>query len=148
VRVTGPKFLLETLSAGKTYFWRVDAVRGSVVTKGAVRRFTTESRTARNEAYAWPIRMSGSVRALYPEASALGNWNYTDGIIIDAMYQLASRTGREDDFRYVRQYLDHFVSPDGKLDPKAYPFTLFSLDRIRPASTLLWMHERTGKKDT
>ena len=55
-------------------------------------------------------------------------------MIADAMFRIAERTGRDDDFTYVREYLDRFVSPDGSIDPKAYPFELYSLDRIRPAS--------------
>jgi unsaturated rhamnogalacturonyl hydrolase len=142
-RVTRPNFLLETLGAGKAYYWRVDTITDSGTKNGIVRRFTTAGKPGRDAVYAWPIRISDSVRSLYPKAPDLGNWNYTDGIIIDAMYQIASRTGREDDFNYIREYLDHFVSPDGKMDPEAYPFELFSLDRIRPASSLLWMYERT-----
>ncbi len=145
-RVTRTSFLLETLSAGKTYYWRVDPVTDAGVKHGTVRSFTTARRPGRDAVYAWPIRIAGSVRALYPNATELGNWNYTDGIIIDALFGIASRTGRDDDFNYIRQYLDHFVSPDGKLDPEAYPFKLFSLDRIRPASSLLWMYGRTKEE--
>jgi unsaturated rhamnogalacturonyl hydrolase len=144
-RVAGPSFVLETLSAGRTYYWRVNPITDNRIKAGAVRRFTTARKTNRDAVYAWPIRIANSVRLLYPKAPELGNWNYTDGIIVDALYEIASQTGREDDFNYIRQYLDHFVSPEGKLDPEAYPFELFSLDRIRPASTLLWMYERTGE---
>jgi unsaturated rhamnogalacturonyl hydrolase len=55
-------------------------------------------------------------------------------------------TGRDADITYVRDYLDTFVSPDGSLDPKAYPFELYSLDRIRPAASLLWMYNRTREE--
>jgi unsaturated rhamnogalacturonyl hydrolase len=145
-RVTRPNFVLETLGAGKTYHWRIDAAADSGMKSGVAHSFTTSRKTDRNAVYAWPVRMADSVRALYPKAPDLGNWNYTDGIIIDALYQIASRTGREDDFNYIRQYLDHFVSSDGKMDPEAYPFALFSLDRIRPAAALLRMYERTKEE--
>ncbi len=145
-RVTRPTFVLDTLSAGRRYYWRVDAVTEKGAQPGQVRSFTTEKSPGRDATNAWPIRIAESVRSLYPKAPDLGNWNYTDGIIVDALYQIASRTGREDDFNYIRQYLDHFVSADGKLDPKAYPFELFSLDRIRPASALLRMYERTKEE--
>jgi len=145
-RVAGPSFVLETLTAGKSYFWRVDAVTEAGVQTGQEHRFKTASKADRDALYAWPIRIAHSVRSLYPDVTRLGNWNYTDGMIIDALYSIASRTGREDDFHYIRQYLDRFVTVEGSLDPKAYPFTLYSLDRIRPAPTLLWMYERTGDK--
>ncbi len=144
VRVHRSSFVLETLSAATTYYWRIDPIAGDRVSRGAVRRFST-ARTPpdRDAVYAWPIRVATSVRALYPKAGELGNWNYTDGIIADALYRIAERTGRDDDIVYVRQYLDTFVSPDGSLDSKAYPLELYSLDRIRPASALLWMYDRT-----
>jgi len=145
-RVAGTTFILETLSAGKAYSWRVDAVTGAGVRTGEERRFKTVTQADRDALYAWSIRIARSIRSLWPDATRLGNWNYTEGMIIDALYSIATRTGREDDFTYIRRYLDRFVTADGGLDPKAYPFTLFSLDRIRPAPTLLWMYERTGEK--
>jgi unsaturated rhamnogalacturonyl hydrolase len=145
-RVTAPRFVLETLSAAKTYYWRVDSITDSGVKTGEVLRFKTADKADRDSMYAWSIRSADTVRALYPQAAQLGLWNYTDGIIIDALYSIASRTGREDDFNYIRQYLDRFVSSDGRMDPQAYPLELYSLDRIRPASTLLWMYDRTGEE--
>lgn len=143
VRVQRPSFVLETLSAKTTYYWRVDAVTSSGVTKGAVRQFTTAGRADRDAAYAWPIRIATSVRALYPKATDLGAWNYTEGMVADALFRIATKTGRDTDITYVREYLDRFVLADGSLDGRAYPFELFSLDRIRPASSLLWMYEHT-----
>jgi unsaturated rhamnogalacturonyl hydrolase len=145
-RVERPSFLLETLPAGMTYYWRADEVTAGGVTRGVVRRFTTAGRADRDAVYAWPIRIATSVRALFPTAADLGNWNYTEGMVADALYRIAGRTGRDEDITYVREYLDRFVSPDGSLDPKAYPFELYSLDRIRPAVGLLWMYERTREE--
>jgi unsaturated rhamnogalacturonyl hydrolase len=145
-RVDRPSFVLETLRASTTYYWRVDAVTVDGVRQGAVRRFTTARNAPREAIYAWPIRIATSMRSLYPKAAGLGNWNYTDGIIADALYRIAERTGRDDDITYVREYLDTFVSADGSLDPKAYPFELYSLDRIRPAASLLWMYDRTKEE--
>jgi unsaturated rhamnogalacturonyl hydrolase len=145
-RVDRPSFVLETLGAGTTYYWRVDAVAPGGVTTGTVRTFTTTPRIDRDAAYAWPIRIATSVRALFPKAADLGAWNYTEGMIADALYRIAERTGRDGDFTYVREYLDRFVMSDGSIDSAAYPFELYSLDRIRPATGLLWMHERTKEE--
>jgi unsaturated rhamnogalacturonyl hydrolase len=142
-RVDRPTFVLETLGAGATYYWRVDAVTNGGVATGRLRRFTTTAAIDRDAVYAWPIRASTSVRALFPKAADLGTWNYTEGMIADALFRIAERTARDDDIAYVREYLDRFVSPDGAIDPTAYPFELYSLDRVRPAASLLRMHERT-----
>jgi unsaturated rhamnogalacturonyl hydrolase len=145
-RVGRPSFLLETLSAKTTYYWRVDTVSPAGVATGEVHRFTTGAAGGRDDVYAWPIRVATSVRALYPTPVALGNWNYTEGMIADALVRIADRTGRDDDVTYVRGYLDRFVAADGSIDAKAYPFELYSLDRIRPGSSLLWIYERTKEE--
>ncbi len=142
-RVVRPAFVLETLSAGTTYYWRVDTVKGDGVTPGRVLRFTTEKAPDRDAREAWPIRIATSVRGLYPAPEQLGGWNYTEGMIADALYRIAVRTGRTDDITYVRGYLDRFVAADGSIDAKAYPFELYSLDRIRPAPALLWIYDHT-----
>jgi unsaturated rhamnogalacturonyl hydrolase len=64
-------------------------------------------------------------------------------MIADALCRIAARTGRDDDYTYVQQYLDRFVAADGTMDAKEYPFELYSLDRIRPATALLWIYDRT-----
>jgi len=145
-RVERPSFVLETLHAKTTYHWRVDTVTAGGVRPGQARRFTTAAATGVDAVYAWPIRISTSVRARYPNGGDLGNWNYTEGMIADAMYRIAAKTRRDDDFTFVQQYLDRYVAADGSIDPKAYPLELYSLDRIRPASALLWMHERTRQE--
>lgn len=145
-RVAKPQFVLETLSAHTTYFWRVDRVLAGSATRGAVRRFTTEKTPDLGAREAWPIRIATSVRALYPTPANLGGWNYTEGMIADALYRIALRTGRTDDIAYVRGYLDRFVAADGAIDAKAYPFELYSLDRIRPAPALLWIYDHTKEE--
>lgn len=142
-RVSRPAFVLETLGAGATYHWRVDTIVAGAVKPGPARLFTTTRTPTRDDVYAWPIRISTSVRAKYATGADLGNWNYTEGMIADAMFRIATETGREDDFTFVRQYLDRYVAADGSIDAKAYPLDLYSLDRIRPATALLWMYGRT-----
>ncbi len=142
-RVDKPSFVLETLAAGTTYYWRVDAVTGEGVKAGTVQRFTTVKAADRDTVNAWPIRIATSVRALFPTPKDLGNWNYTEGMIADALCRIAARTGRDDDYTYVQQYLDRFVAADGSMDPTEYPFELYSLDRIRPAAALLAIYDRT-----
>ena len=101
-RIDRPSFVLETLCANTTYYWRVDAVGASGISAGVVRRFTTAAGADRAAIYAWPIRIATSVRALHPSAIDLGNWNYTEGMIADALFMIATKTGRDDDITYVR----------------------------------------------
>ncbi|HTZ21744.1 MAG TPA: glycoside hydrolase family 88 protein [Opitutaceae bacterium] len=145
-RVATPTFLLETLTTGTTYRWRVAAIMDGGATSGALRSFTTAAHAGREAMFAWPIRIANSVRTQYPEPASLRNWNYTEGMIIDALYAIAVRTGRTGDFDFIRAWLDRFVAADGTIDREAYPFELFSLDRVRPGSALLWMYDRTREE--
>ena len=145
-RVEKPTFLLETLSVGTTYRWRVDPVSESAAKPGPVLTFTTTPKADRDAMFAWPIRIADSVRALYPEPVNLRNWNYTEGMVMDALYSIAARTGRDGDFDFIRAWLDRFVAADGTIDREAYPLELFSLDRVRPGPVLLWMYDRTKEE--
>ena len=142
-RVERPTFVLETLRAGTTYYWRVDPVVGGRPSAGPIRSFATAKTADRDAVYAWPIRIATSVRGLYPTAKDLGNWNYPAGMIADALCRIAARTGRDDDYAFVQQYLDRIVAPDGSMDAKEFPVELYSLDKIRPAPSLFWIYDRT-----
>ena len=142
-RVAKPAFLLETLTAGKTYRWRADAVLATGVKPGATTSFTTAAKPDRDAMWAWSIRIANSVRGQYPDASRLGGWNYTQGMVADALFAIASRTGRTDDFDYVQKWLDRFITPEGTINAQAIPAKLYSLDRIRPGPALLWTYQHT-----
>jgi unsaturated rhamnogalacturonyl hydrolase len=142
-RVTKPTFILETLTAGNTYRWRVDPVIDNKAKPGEVRSFTTTARADRDAVYAWSIRIANSVRAQYPQPTNLRDWNYTQGMICDALYQIAIRTGRDADIEYVKGWIDRYVNAEGVIDPTAYDFKLYSLDRVRPGPALLWMYQHT-----
>lgn len=145
-RVTEPRFVLETLAPGRTYEWFVEPVSSEAGTRSAVHRFTTTTEVSQNEAFAWPIRIANSVRALYPTPANLRQWNYTEGMVMDGLWTIAERTNRSGDFAFVQAWLDRFVHADGGIDPEAYPFRLFSLDRVRPGPVLLWVHRRTSEE--
>ncbi len=142
-RVTNPTFILETLTVGKTYHWHADAITDAGTKAGDAMSFTTTAKADRDAMYAWSIRMADTIRGLYPDPARLGEWNYTQGMVADALYAIALRTGRTADIDYVQKWLDRFVADDGTIDPKAYDFKLHSLDRIRPGPALLWMYDHT-----
>ena len=142
-RVTQPSFLLETLGAGKTYRWRVDALTEGGTKPGSVSRFTTAAQPDRDAMFAWSIRIANSIHALFPDPAKLSGFNYTQGMVADALVAIANRTGRTAEYAYTQQWLDNFVRSDGTIDPQAYPPKLYSLDRVRPGPALLWTYERT-----
>lgn len=142
-RVTQPRFLLEPLRPSTSYHWRVDVVTASGAKPGATLTFTTTANPSRDSVYAWSIRIAQSARTLWPTPNDLGGFNYTQGMVAEGLCAIAARTGRIADAEYAKAWLDRFVRPDGTIDPKDYPPTLFSLDRVRPGPALLLTYERT-----
>ncbi len=140
-RVSAPTFLLETLSAGKSYHWRVDPVMADGTRRGEILDFTTTAKADRDAMFDWSIRIANTVRALYPNGP--GGWNYTQGMVLDALYAIAARTDRASDFPYIQQWLDRYITPEGTLNANAIPPDLHSLDRFRPGPALLWTYQRT-----
>jgi unsaturated rhamnogalacturonyl hydrolase len=136
-----PTFMLETLTAGKEYRWRVDALVDGKAVPGAVQKFTTVAKADRDAMYDWSIRMAKSVRILYPQPQNLGEWNYTQGMVADALVSIAARTGRDADVDFVKGWLDRYVGADGKI--AGFDSALHSLDRLRPGPALLWVYEKT-----
>jgi hypothetical protein len=116
LRVTRPEFRLETLTAGKEYQWRVaPVVDGKAADAGPVQHFKTRQEASNDENYAWSIKVADTVRGLYPTPEKLGGWNYTEGMTCDALYAIATRTGRDKDVEFVKAWLDRFIKPDGTL---------------------------------
>jgi unsaturated rhamnogalacturonyl hydrolase len=142
-RVSATTFLLETLSAGHSYRWRVDPVMTDGAQRGEILNFMTTAKADRDAMFAWPIRIADSVRARFPDSARLGGWNYTQGMVLDALYGIAARTGRAADFAYVQQWLDRYITPAGIINAQAIPPELHSLDRFRPGPALLWTYQRT-----
>ncbi len=142
-RVTKPTFVLDTLSAATTYHWRADAVTDASPVAGTLQSFTTDAKVDRDAQYFWSIKMANTIRGLYPTPVRLGEWNYTQGMVADALYAIATRTGRDADIDFAKGWADRFVTAEGSIDDKAYDFKLYSLDRVRPGPLLLWLYDHT-----
>jgi unsaturated rhamnogalacturonyl hydrolase len=137
-------FLLETLSANKTYHWfALPVYKDKRVRRSPpeVLSFTTEAKPAKDALFAWPITMANTIRGLYPQPANLGEWNYTQGMIADALVSIALRTGRDADIDYTKAWLDRFVNADGTI--RTWDAPLHSLDRFRPGPALLQIYDRT-----
>lgn len=142
-RVSKTSFLLETLSAHTTYYWRVSP-NNVDIKAGPPNSFTTEDKPSKDALWAWPIRMAETIRGLYPQPANLGEWNYTQGMIADALVSIAVRTGRDADIDYTKGWLDRFVNDDGTI--RTWDSPLHSLDRFRPGPSLLWIYDRTKEE--
>jgi rhamnogalacturonyl hydrolase YesR/beta-xylosidase/lysophospholipase L1-like esterase len=95
----------------------------------------------------WSVRMADSVMKRTPNPLLLDvpgvtpKWDYTQGLVLLAIQQLAQKTGDERYAAYVRAYYDHMIDGSGAI--KAYTLEEYSLDRINAGKELFALYEKT-----
>ena len=113
------------------------------------RRFVPHIRAAELPAITipWSVRMADAVMKRNPDPLLLDvtndtpKWDYTQGLVLYAMQQLAQRTGDERYDHYVRAYYDNMIDANGVI--RAYKLDELSLDRINPGKPLFALYEKT-----
>lgn len=70
------------------------------------------------------------------------SWNYIDGCMISALYQLYVTTGQRKYFDFVKSYIDYYVDDDGNI--KTYDMQKFNLDDINEGRVLFDLYGATG----
>ena len=88
----------------------------------------------------WSVRMAESVLRRHPQVHE--EWDYTAGLVLLAIDEVARRTGDEGFAEYVRGNMDAFVRPDGSL--ATYALEEFNLDQVNQGKVLFRLLERTG----
>ncbi|RPI70613.1 MAG: glycosyl hydrolase family 88 [Ignavibacteriales bacterium] len=68
-------------------------------------------------------------------------WNYEQGLMLDAFYQLYKLTGDEKYFNYLKKNIDYYVEEDGSI--KTYKMKDFNIDNISPGRVLLHLYAET-----
>jgi rhamnogalacturonyl hydrolase YesR/beta-xylosidase/lysophospholipase L1-like esterase len=95
---------------------------------------------------AWSARMAESVMKRTPDPLLLDvvekpKWDYTQGLVLLAIQQLANRTGDERYAQYVKAYYDRMIDPDGTIH--AYKLDEYSLDRVNAGKELFQLYAKT-----
>ncbi|HYU26962.1 MAG TPA: glycoside hydrolase family 88 protein, partial [Thermoanaerobaculia bacterium] len=70
-------------------------------------------------------------------------WDYTQGLVLYAIQQLAQRTGDERYAKYVKAYYDRMIDADGRI--RGYKPDELSLDRINPGKPLFALSGKDEK---
>ena len=93
---------------------------------------------------AWSTRMADAVMKRNPDASTVdGNrWEYTPGLVMKAMFDVAQRTGDDRYFNYAKSYYDAFIAPDGTIRG-GYNKDDYNIDRINPGKPLFLLYAKT-----
>ena len=69
-------------------------------------------------------------------------WNYEQGLILEALYQVYLYTGEEKYFQFIKENLDQYIEEDGTI--KTYKFSNFNIDLVNPGRALLYTYDKTG----
>jgi unsaturated rhamnogalacturonyl hydrolase len=84
---------------------------------------------------------------LYPDTIAYKtevksyNWNYEQGLMYEALYQVWKHTGDKKYFDYIKKNIDYYIEPNGTI--KTYKPSDFNIDNIAPGRTLLRLYSET-----
>ena len=98
----------------------------------------------------WAERIADSFIARHPgavtydSASPKQNWNYEQGLILEAFHQLWLKTGDQKYYNFISENMDHYVEADGSI--KTYKYNGFTLDDINPGRQLLTLYKATNEK--
>ena len=94
----------------------------------------------------WSARMAESVMKRTPDpmwldATERPRWEYTPGLVLKAILDVATRTGDERYWKYVKAYYDGMINADGTI--RDYKQDDYNLDRINPGKPLFVLYEKT-----
>ena len=82
----------------------------------------------------WSDRIAKSFIALHPDSIVYADeekskrWNYEQGLMLEAFYQMYQHTGNEQYKAYIKKNLDHYVREDGSIN--TYKLTEFNIDNV------------------
>ena len=99
----------------------------------------------------WSEQIAQSFLRMHPDSINYWNeaksrkWNYEQGLILEAMYQMWQHTGDSQYVQYVKKNLDYYIQPNGVIS--TYKFDEYQLDNITPGKVVLQMYELTHNMD-
>jgi len=88
--------------------------------------------------------------ALHPDTVAYKteaksyNWNYEQGLVLEAFYRMWKATGDDEYYSYLKKNIDYYIEPDGNI--KTYKIEDYNLDNIAPGRVLLHLFSFTGEE--
>ncbi|HSP17825.1 MAG TPA: pectinesterase family protein [Thermoanaerobaculia bacterium] len=98
---------------------------------------------------AWSARTAESVMKRTPDPLMLDTtdrpaWNYTQGLVLGAILEVAQRCGDERYWKYVLAYYDPMIGGDGTI--RGYRRDEYSLDRINAGKVLFPLYAKTHEE--
>jgi unsaturated rhamnogalacturonyl hydrolase len=98
----------------------------------------------------WSVRLADSFMRLYPYSIVYQDepksrrWNYEQGLMLEAFYQVMVHTNDMRYREYLLKNLDHYIRPDGSIN--TYELTEFNIDNITQGKAALRAYGLTKKE--
>jgi unsaturated rhamnogalacturonyl hydrolase len=89
----------------------------------------------------WSTRIAQSFIALhpdsinYPDEEKSRKWNYEQGLMLEAFYQMWLHTNNEEYKTYLKKNLDYYIQDDGTI--KTYTLTEYNMDNVAQGKAAL-----------
>jgi unsaturated rhamnogalacturonyl hydrolase len=98
------------------------------------------NQTSSQKINTWSVRMIESTLQRYTLNGA--SWNYDHGLQVMAIQKVGEAIGEERYLKFVADWIDHFVQPDGSI--RTYRMDEYNVDLINSGKLLFGAYERTG----
>ena len=97
----------------------------------------------------WSVRMARSEMLRNPDPSHLDfvaskKWNYTNGLVCEAILDVYDKTGDELYFAYAKSYQDSMITADGAI--LTYKLSNYNIDHINPGKALLRVWDKAPEE--
>ncbi len=89
----------------------------------------------------WSERIAQSFMTLhpdsivYPDEEKSKRWNYEQGLMLEAFYQMWMYSGNDRYKMYIKKNLDHYIREDGSIN--TYKLSEFNIDNVSPGKPVL-----------
>jgi len=98
----------------------------------------------------WSVRIAESIMKRTPDplwldATDAPRWEYTPGLLLKAVMEVAQRTGDDRYWKYVERYYDAMIDDAGNIKG-GYKIEEYNIDRINAGKPLFALYERTKKE--
>lgn len=80
----------------------------------------------------------------YPTEMKSYKWNYEQGLMYEAFYQMWLFSGNKKYYDYLKKNIDYYIGDDGQI--KTYKLSEFNIDNIAPGRALLRLFADTKKE--
>lgn len=96
----------------------------------------------------WTEAIAQSIITTYPNPADLeifskGKWSYTNGLFLNALSEIQEKTKNPEYFKYIKAWVDLFVTESGQLNPAKYEREIYELDNIPPGRLLIYLYQQT-----